>query len=255
MGQRAGRLREGLKPGDLPSAALKRRPAHRRPSLSRRSRRDPSLQAAGSPAAPPRAGIEVAAPAAPRLSVRGSRSRSTRSTSCPAGLRIGLRDIRRALLQGCGHCLARRRLGEQPREDGVECTSAQPPARRRPDATSIVVALPVMPGIPTPQPEFQACRQPASIIATGGAGARRRRHRAGHQPETNSAGASVKPYWKGNPGAVVGPDTVLECPPFSEAIVVPASTARTPPFAAQAPRRRQDCFCATTRPVALTNTR
>ena len=35
-----------------------------------------------------------------------------------------------------------------------------------------------------------------------------------------SADSEVKPYWKGNPDSVVGPDTVLECPPFADAIDV-----------------------------------
>lgn len=31
----------------------------------------------------------------------------------------------------------------------------------------------------------------------------------------NAAGNAVKPYWKGNPDSVVGPGTVLDCPPYA----------------------------------------
>lgn len=36
----------------------------------------------------------------------------------------------------------------------------------------------------------------------------------------NTADAAVKPYWKGNPSAVVGPDTVLECPSYADELDV-----------------------------------
>ena len=36
----------------------------------------------------------------------------------------------------------------------------------------------------------------------------------------NTAQAEVKPYWKGNPDAVVGPETVLNRPPYAEALDV-----------------------------------
>lgn len=36
----------------------------------------------------------------------------------------------------------------------------------------------------------------------------------------NQRDAPVKPYWKGNPDAVVGPQTTLECPPYSDALDV-----------------------------------
>ena len=36
----------------------------------------------------------------------------------------------------------------------------------------------------------------------------------------NTAQAEVKPYWKGNPDAVVGPETVLSRPPYADALDV-----------------------------------
>ncbi|MBN9427869.1 MAG: fumarylacetoacetate hydrolase family protein [Burkholderiales bacterium] len=42
----------------------------------------------------------------------------------------------------------------------------------------------------------------------------------GIQLTPNRADSPIKPYWKGNPDAVVGPGTVLECPAFADAIDV-----------------------------------
>ncbi len=36
----------------------------------------------------------------------------------------------------------------------------------------------------------------------------------------NTAQALVKPYWKGNPDAVVGPETVLSRPPYADVLDV-----------------------------------